>query len=132
MPNFPLSDIIPPYPQHWTTILHYVLLLGAIAMLGMSGDKSSMFFTFIVAALALFTAADLYIGLISIPQFVVFMLRVGMFGLPVILAGLAPTEQVRSVGIVLAFVALPLFVLTFLTCPLGGYFMDPRIQSWCS
>ena len=28
IPDIPITDLLPPYPLHWTTILHYLLLLG--------------------------------------------------------------------------------------------------------
>ncbi|HLV44392.1 MAG TPA: hypothetical protein VKY39_05515, partial [Aggregatilineales bacterium] len=63
MPNLPLSQIIPPYPTHWTTILHYGLLLGTIVMLTTAGDRSSLAYTLILGALAVLVGADMYLNL---------------------------------------------------------------------
>lgn len=132
MPNFPVTEFIPPFWQHWTSILHYGILLGTLVMLSLSGDKSSMAFTLMLGALALVTGADLYLNLLNIPRIFVFLLRVAIFTIPVIVAGMAPTEETRAVGIVMGMLALPLLALTFLTCYFNpSVFVDPRILTWC-
>lgn len=132
MPNLPLSQIIPPYPTHWTTILHYSLLLGTIVMLTTAGDRSSLAYTLILGALAVLVGADMYLNLAVLDRFVVFLLRVAIFAIPLILVGMAPDSTTRAVAVVLVLLTIPLIGLTFLTCYFGGPpLIDPRIVSWC-
>jgi hypothetical protein len=128
--NFSPAQLIPPFPLHWTTILHYIVILAAIAMLMTSGDKAPMSFLFVLAALALLAGIDLYSPLLNVSRIFVFLIRFGIFGIPVVLAGLAPTEQARSLGVVTAIIAFPILVVTFITCLLGPL-GDPRIAIWC-
>ena len=59
------------------------------------------------------------------------MIRVGLTGLPFIIAGIAPDDQNRMLSIVLGFVGLTLFALLFLTCFNFPIIVDPRIFGWC-
>jgi len=131
MGNFPVQELIPLYPFHWTSILHYLLLLGAILMLTISGDQASIVFTIVLAIFALLVAADLYSTLLHIDRLFIFLIRIVFFGLPIIVAGMADVEEVRQVAILLAALALPILVMTFLTCWLGPNIGDPRIFGWC-
>jgi hypothetical protein len=130
MQAFDFSQLIPPYPLHWTTILHYLILLVTIFLLTASGDKTPTVFIFVLAVLALADGADLYAGLIHLAQIFIFLIRVILFGVPVVIAGMAPTEQSRSMGVLLAILGAPLLALTFVSCMLGPI-GDPRILGWC-
>ena len=132
MGNFPVEELIPTYPLHWLTILHYLLLLGAIVMLTISGDKASISFTIVLAIFALLVAADLYSQLLNIDRLFIFLIRIVFFGLPIVIAGMADVEEVRQVSVLLAALALPILVMTFLTCWLGPSIGDPRIYGWCA
>ena len=132
MGNFPLEELIPLFPLHWTTILHYLLLLGAIIMLTVSGDQASIFFTAVLAIFALLVAADLYSQLLNIDRLFIFLIRIMMLALPIVFAGMAQVEEVRQLGVVMAALAVPIVVMTFLTCWLGPSIGDPRVWGWCS
>lgn len=133
MPNIPIAEFIPPYPTHWTTIVHYLMLIGTIVMLTVAADESSLWFTLILGAFALLVGADMYLNLLNISSVIILMLRVGMFGVPVVLTGLAPTEKARNIGFVLALLSIPILALTFLNCMIGfPPLMDPRIANWCA
>ena len=111
---------------HYLNILHYLLLLGGILLLGASGSKSPLLFIIVTAVLMLITAADLYSNLLGLSLFIVFLMRVGMFGIPVVIAGLGPTERARGLGILVAILAFPILVALFL----GAWFpilSDPRL-----
>ncbi len=130
MPTVDFRMLIPPYPLHWTTIVHYLLLVGTVALLMMAGDKASLLYVLVLAAEALLIGADLYSHLVNIPRLFLFLNRVVIFGIPLIMAGMAATEEARIVGGIMAVIALPLLVATFITCwmgPLG----DPRLMGWC-
>ncbi len=131
MPEVQFSNLVPPYPLHWTTILHYLALLGVVAILTASGDKATVLFTLVLAVLALALGADLYSNMLRLPRVFIFLLRVIIFTLPIVIAGMAPTEESRSLGFLAAILGLPLLGLTFLTCILGPTLGDPRIWSWC-
>lgn len=126
-----LSQLVPPSPLHWTSIVHYLVLVMALVMLFTSGDKSPVVFLFVLAVLALSTGADLYVGVYQIARLIIFLLRVLMVGLPIMLAGMAPTEDGRAVGIITAVLAAPIFVITFITCLLPWGLGDPRVARWC-
>ena len=132
MGNFPVQELIPVYPFHWTTILHYLLLIGAIVMLTISGDQASILFTIVLAIFALLVAADLYSQLLGIDRLFIFLIRIIFFGLPIVIAGMADVEEVRQVGALLAVLSLPILVMTFLTCWLGPSIGDPRVYGWCT
>lgn len=132
MPNLPLSELIPPYPEHWTTIIHYGLLLGTIVMLTIAGDQASLPFTLILGMLAVLVGVDLYVDLAAAPRVFVFLLRVAIFAIPLLLAGMSPDSTTRVTAFVLVLLSSPLLALTFLNCYFGGPpLMDPRIASWC-
>lgn len=131
------SAFIPIAPLHWTTIAHYIILLGSLLSLILAGDDSSILYLLTAAVLALVAGADLYAGLLGlnrleIGRLVIFLLRVFMFGIPALIAGLASDEGTRNIGIAMALVALPLLIITMVTCPLGSPLGDPRIMNWCS
>lgn len=133
MPNIEISTLIPSFPYHWTSILHYLLLLGALFMLMTSGDKTPIVFILVLAVLALLIGADLYIDkLPGMPRFFVYLGRVAILGLPLLLSGLSTTEHNRVVGVVMAGAAVPLLALTFLNCIVPLFLADPRIYWWCS
>ncbi len=131
MPNLDYSLLIPYYTWHWTTILHYLILLGALAMLFFSGEEVGMVFILAVALLGLLTGLDLYINFVNPLRVIVFFIRVGIFALPIVTAGSAKREDIRVIGAITAFVALPLLALTFLSCVFGPPLADPRILHWC-
>ena len=128
--GFELVQLIPVAPLHWTSILHYVILLGALLILVSSQSDVSIAFIFSLAALALVTAGDLYSNLINMPRFVIFIFRVGMVGVPLIIMGIAPSDDTRGLSIILAVLGFMLFAVVFLTC-LAPAFGDPRIVGWC-
>jgi hypothetical protein len=132
MGNFPVQDLIPLYPLHWTTILHYLLLIGAIFLLTISGDQATILFTVVLAIFALLVAADLYSQLLEIDRLFIFLMRIVFFALPIIVGGMADVEEVRQLGFLLAVLALPILVMTFLTCWVGPGIGDPRVYGWCS
>lgn len=131
MPDLDYTRLIPYAALHWTTILHYLVLLGALVMLFFSGEEAGMIFILAVALLALLTGLDLYIGFVNPIRVIVFFIRTGIFVLPVVTAGTAKREEIRVIGGLTAFVAMPLLALTFLSCVLGPPFADPRIWHWC-
>jgi len=128
--SFELASLIPIAPLHWTSILHYVILIGALVILVSSQSDVSLAFIFFLAVLALVTAGDLYSNLIAIPRFVIFTFRVGMVGVPLILSGIAPSDDTRGLAVVLSILGFALFSVVFLTCPVP-FLGDPRIVSWC-
>lgn len=132
-----VSAFIPLSPWHWTTIIHYLLLLGALYLLMASGDNTPVLYLIVVAVMAILVGADLYsnllgLGKLEAGRLIIFLLRVFIFGIPALIGGLATAEDTRAVAIGLAvFAALPLIAITFLTCPLGIPLGDPRILDWC-
>lgn len=134
MPNIPLEQLQPTAPLHWISILHYFVLLVALALLLTSTDKTSPLYVLIVGAQAFLTAGSLYVDKIALPDFVVFIIRVGMTVVPILLAGLSHKEQTRSIAIAGAVAAAPVLFMTFFSCTFGGFLADPRIIriGWCS
>jgi hypothetical protein len=130
MPQVDPSLLIPFAPLHWTSILHYLILLGALAILVGAQSDVSLFFIFALAFLALVTGADLYAHIVNLPRLVIFMMRVAMVGVPFLLAGFAPAEQLRSVAVLMGILGALLFIAIFTTCPIP-FLGDPRIASWC-
>ena len=122
--------LLPRYPLHWTTIIHYVLLLSALVILTIASDKAGVFFTILLAIFALTVGANMYSYLLSVPRFFIFLLRVVILGLPLVIAGMGELEEVRAVGFFMGALALPLLVSTFVGCwfPVLN---DPRIAYWC-
>ena len=131
IPQVEFADILPYAPLHWTSIAHYLVLIMALVMLMASGDKSPIAYLLILAFLALITGADMYIGKFQIARLLVFTLRVFMLGIPIVIAGISPTEESRGLGIMTAACALPIFAVTFFTCILPVKLGDPRIIYWC-
>ncbi|GAB4474689.1 MAG: hypothetical protein Kow00124_14920 [Anaerolineae bacterium] len=125
-----LSIVLPISPLNWTSIAHYLILVGALVMLLASGDKAPMGFIFILLALALLTAASLYIDRLAVDRLWVFLIRVGVLGIPLILIGLGPTEQTRQVALVISLIAIPIMVSTLLGCRFP-ILVDPRLAGWC-
>ena len=70
-----VNQFVPPFTWHWTTILHYLLLLGTIALLTTASDKASLIFTLIIAVLALLIGIDLYSSLIKIPLLFCYLMQ---------------------------------------------------------
>jgi hypothetical protein len=131
MPAFDWNMLIPFAPLHWTTIFHYIILLGTLFILVASQSNVGIIYIFFLAALAVVTGADLYSNVIpGLPRFVIFMFRVGMVGIPFIISGLAPVEDLRMVAIILGFLGFVIFSMTFLSCAIPAL-ADPRILSWC-
>lgn len=130
MPDITVAELLPTQPLHWTSIIHYIVLFLALFTLVTSGDKASILYILILAALALFTGADLYINRFPMPRLFVFIIRVLILGIPIILAGLSPTEQTRNLSVVTAIFAFPILVMTFFSCWIP-FLADPRIVSWC-
>lgn len=130
MPAVDFRLLIPAYPLHWTTIVHYLLLLGTLMLLLLAGDRASLIYILVLAVEALLIGADLYTHLIAIPRVFTFLNRVVIFGIPVAMTGMAGTEEARTVGGIMAVAALPLLVVTFITCWLGPL-GDPRLLAWC-
>jgi hypothetical protein len=126
-----VSQFIPLAPLHWTTILHYILLLGALFMLMASGDDAPIIYLLVLAAMGILLSVDLYMNLFALGRVVIFVIRVCIFAIPALVGGLGPTEETRAAGIGLAaFAALPLLAVTILTCIMGNL-GDPRISHWC-
>jgi hypothetical protein len=107
-----------------------VILLGALVILISSQSDVSLAFIFFLAALALVTAGDLYSNLIAIPRFLIFTFRVAMVGVPLILSGIAPSDDTRGLAVILSIVGFALFAVVFLTCMIP-FLGDPRIAGWC-
>jgi hypothetical protein len=126
-----VSEFIPMAPLHWTSILHYILLLGALFMLMASGDDAPIIYLIVLAIMGILLGVDLYLNLFHLGQVVIFVVRVCIFAIPALIGGLGPTEETRAAGIGLAaFAGLPLLAVTILTCILGNL-GDPRISYWC-
>jgi hypothetical protein len=128
LPEFTLASFQPAGGWlHYLNILHYLLMIGAVALLGSAGEKSPIIFLIVTAALMLFTAADLYSDMLGIPFFAVFLMRVGMLGIPMISAGLGPTQQARGLGILAAIPAFLILLVLFLGAWLSPSLTDPRL-----
>ena len=133
MPNITLAQLQPTAPFHWISILHYFVLIMTLALLLTSTDKTSTLFVLIVGAQAFLTAGSLYVDKIALEPFIVFIIRVGMTVVPILLAGLSPKDQTRSVAIAGAIGAAPVLFMTIFSCTFGGFLADPRIirLGWC-
>ncbi len=132
MPNIEPSAFIPWHPLHWTSIFHYILLLAALFILMSSRSDVSIIFILFLGLLAMVTGADLYAERLGfVGCFALFLFRTGMVALPLLLAGLSPSEETRAVALVTGLgVGVPLFFAMFL-----GYFIpflaDPRFNLVC-
>ena len=131
--NIPVNQLIPLSPLHWTSILHYGVLLVTLYMLVTSGDKTPLLYIIILGVEALLVGADLYIDKVAVTGIFIFLIRTVMTAVPIVMAGWSPTETARSAGIVAAILAIPILVLTFFSCNLGAL-GDPRIFAlgWCA
>jgi len=129
MPNIALQQIIPPDPWHWTTIFNYLLVLVALGTLVTAGgdDETPLSFLFSLAVLAAMVGLNLYIPFFPIPIFFIFFYRVAMFAIPVILAGLSPTESSRQLGVLMSVIAFPLFIMIFGNPYVPLFLKDPRL-----
>lgn len=130
--NIELATFIPSYPLHWTSILHYLLLLATLVILVSSRSDVSIVFILVLGGVAMMTGADLYADRVPFVNcFMLFLLRVGMFGLPLLLGGLSPSEETRGIAIVAGLVAgLPLFAIVFLGWAVP-FMADPRVALRC-
>jgi hypothetical protein len=131
MSTITLAEIIPAYPLHWTTIIHYIMLLGMLVILTFSGEEANLLFTLILALLALLVGADLYATELGLDRLFIFLIRVLLLGIPILIAGMAPRGNTRTIGIVLVVLAAPLLFFTFFTCALPPSIGDPRMLPWC-
>jgi hypothetical protein len=130
MPNITPAQLLPIQPLHWTSIVHYLVLAAAIFTLITSGDKTSILNILIIASLALLTGADLYVDRFPMPRVFIFIMRVLILGIPILMAGMAPTEQTRNMSVLTAVIASPILFVTFFSCVIP-WLGDPRIASWC-
>ena len=129
--SLPIQAFLPVHPLHWTSIDHYLILLSALAILMLSGEDISMGFLIVLAVYALSAGMSLYINFFPIPQFLIFAVRTAVFALPLALVGFSPSEDTRSISIISAVFAFPVFLMTFINCILPHSFADPRILFWC-
>jgi hypothetical protein len=127
-----LSEFLPVAPLHWVSIMHYLVLIGTIAMLMSTGDQTPTIFLFVLAALGLLTGVSLYANFFSIVLLFIWLARVAMVAIPLVIGGMGPTETTRSLGVFIAIVALPILVSTFVTCTVD-ILADPRLRmmGWC-
>lgn len=129
MSNF--ANALPLAPLHWTSILHYLMLLGALVVLFGSGDKAPVLFIIIILILALMIAASLYLNLLRLPDRIfAFLIRIFVMAIPLVIAGMGPNEQTRGFGIALTIPGLVLLGVTIASCLLGPL-GDPRLAYWC-
>jgi hypothetical protein len=127
-----LSEFLPVAPLNWVSIMHYLVLLGTIAMLMSTGDQTPTIFLFVLAGLGLLTGVSLYANFFSVVLLFIWLARVAMVAIPIVIAGMGPTETTRSLGVFIAIVALPILVSTFVTCTVD-ILADPRLRmmGWC-
>src|SRR5258705_13415781 len=119
--NIPVQQLIPLAPLHWTSILHYGLLLITLYMLVTSGDKTPLMYIIILGVEAMLVGADLYIDKVALTGIFIFLIRTVMTAIPIIMAGWSPTETARSAGVMGAILAAPILLLTFFSCNLGPF-----------
>jgi hypothetical protein len=112
--------------------VHYLVLIGTIAMLMSTGDQTPTIFLFVLATQGLLTGASLYANFFPVVLLFVWLARVAIFAIPVVIAGMGPTETTRSLGVFIAIMAAVILVSTFVTCTIdiAG---DPRLRliGWC-
>jgi hypothetical protein len=127
-----LSAFLPYAPLHWVSIMHYLVLIGTIAMLMSTGDQTPTLFLFVLAIQGLLTGASLYANFFSIVLLFIWLARVAIFAIPIIIAGMGPTEETRSMSIFIVIMAAPILVSTFVTCSIP-FAADPRLLAlnWC-
>lgn len=125
-----VSQFIPLFPLHYTTIINYLLLLGTVFTLAIAGGDADtpLSFIFIMAIMAGLIGTNLYINFFpGIPRIAIFLGRVALFAIPVVLTGLSPNQQSRGLGALLAAIGFPLFVLIFVNPYMPPFLVDPRI-----
>lgn len=130
MPDIDPQIFVPYKPLHWTSIIHYLVLLGALYILVASQSNVTIPFLILVSVLAFCTVASLYSANIpGVPELFVFIFRTLMVGLPFTIAGITKQEDLRGVGVILGILASLLFLSMLLVCspPIG----DPRLYRWC-
>jgi hypothetical protein len=131
MPEIDPQIFVPFRPLHWTSIVHYLVILGALYILIASQSNVTIPFLMLVSSLAFCTVASLYAANIpGIPAIFVFIFRTLVVGLPFTIAGITKQEDLRGVGVILGVLGLFLFMSMLLVCspPLG----DPRLAGWCN
>lgn len=128
--SFEISNFLPLAPLHWTSIVHYLLLLGALAMLFFSESNSSNGFVITIMLLALATAASLYLDRLALPRLFIFLLRVGLAVMTMLQAGMGPNPFTRQMGMFTSFFSIPLLASTFIGC-MVPILLDPRLSHWC-
>ena len=127
MPNIAWEQFIPSFPLHWTTIIHYLILVIAIILLTISGDKVGIIYTILLGVVALAVGIDLYFNKIGLLAIVVFFGRLVMVGVPIVIVGMADNEQARALAIVMTALGLVLLVLFFASFCIGPVIGDPRV-----
>ena len=130
MPEIEIAQYLPTAPTHWLSISHYVILLLSIAIFASTGEDAPMVFLVVVGALMLVTALHLYIDLVRLDRFAIFVIKTAVFVLPVMLAGLSPTEQARGLSILAALFGAAILVAGFMGC-LFTPLVDPRSLLLC-
>jgi hypothetical protein len=127
-----LAEFLPLAPLHWVSILHYLVLIGTIAMLMSTGDQTPTLFLFVLAIEGLLTGVSLYANFFSFVLLFIWLARVAIFAIPIVIAGMGPTEATRSMSIFVALMAIPILVSTFITCSIQ-IAADPRllVMNWC-
>ncbi len=128
--SFDIASLLPLAPLHWTTIMHYLLILSALVMLFVSTAKSDNGFVITIMGLALVTAASLYLDRLHLQMLYIFLIRIGLATMTMLLAGLGPNDKARQLGLVASLFSLPLLASTFLGC-MVTILMDPRLAGWC-
>jgi hypothetical protein len=123
LPEITFGTFIPPYPLHFLQIVRYLLLLGVLVMMLLPREQSATTMTLLLGALALVTVGDIYGNKYIHSAFTVYMLRISMVIIPILLTGMAPSEQSRTGGIFLAILGAPSLLIMF-TLP----WFDPVLQ----
>ena len=125
MPDIALEMLIPTYPFHPITILHYVVILGAIWIVISAGEESTTFQTILCAMIAIMAVVNLYgirVGLVGI---LIFVARAIMVMACLVTAGMAPNPKARTFAIILSLIALPILIVLFLPHQMGSLLIDP-------
>jgi hypothetical protein len=127
-----LTEFLPYAPLHWVSILHYLVLIGTIAMLMSTGDQTPTLFLFVLVVQGVLTGASLYANFFSVVLLFVWLARVAIFAIPIVIAGMGPNEATRHLGVFIAIMAAPILVSTFITCSFRAA-ADPRLlaMGWC-
>src|SRR5688500_14649547 len=97
MPDIDPQIFIPYRPLHWTSIIHYLVILGSLYILIASQSNVTIPFLILVSALAIATAASLYAANIpGLPAIFIFIFRTLVVGLPFTIAGITKQEDLRG------------------------------------